>query len=271
MTWPTFQENEICRSPLVRTVKRFLTFSSGQYEQYAYDARDRVTSITLRNASEAALRTQGYTYDASSKVATHTVGSVVTSYTYDLVGQLLSETRPGYSGTYTYDANGNRLTRTVNGVTETYAYDSGDKLLSVSGGSNPRTFGYDAAGRTISAGSTTLTYDFESRVTSVTGPGVSQTNVYNGLDTRVGSTTNSVARTYLRDGAYVTDPVLKDGAAVYTPGISERRGSTTQFWHAGLKNVDAQSRTNQTVVATRTYDAFGNVISSGSNFNGPFG
>ena len=92
-----------------------------------------------------------------------------------------------------------------------------------------------------------------------------------GLDIRVGSTTNSVSRNFLRDGAYVTDPVLAYGAAIYTPGVSERRGAATTFLHPGLKNADAQSRTTQTVAATRQYDAFGNLASSAGTWNGPFG
>ena len=252
------------------------TFSSGQYEVFAYDTRDRATSVILRNSGGSPLRTQVYGYDASSKVTSHAVNGATTLYTYDAAGQLLTEGRTGYSGSYTYDGNGNRLTRTVGGVTENYAYDDGDKLLSVSvGGSATKTYGYDAAGRTTSvvssAGTTTLAYDFEGRATSISGPGVSQSNVYNGLDTRVGSTTNSVARTFLRDGAYVTDPVLTDGAATYTPGVSERRGSATTFLHNGLKNADAQSGTGQTVIAARQYDAFGNVASSTGTWTGPFG
>ncbi len=171
---------------------------------------------------------------------------------------------------------GNRLTRTMNGVTETYAYDDGEKLLGVSvGGSVVKSYGYDAAGRTTSvvssAGTTTLAYDFESRATSIVGPGVSQVNVYNGLDTRVGSTTNAVSRTFLRDGAYVTDPVLADGAATYTPGVSERRGAVTTFLHYGVKNDDAQSGTTQSVIASRQYDAFGNLIGSSGTWSGAFG
>jgi len=85
----------------------------------------------------------------------------------------------------------------------------------------------EIAGRTkeisTSAGTTTFTYDHESRAVTLTGPGMAQTNVYNGLDTRVGSTTNSVANTYLRNGAYVTAPVIKDSSATFTPGVSERR------------------------------------------------
>ena len=224
----------------------------------------------------AVLRTQTYAYDASSKVTSHTVDGVTTSYTYDGAGQLLTETRPGYAASYTYDGNGNRLSRTVNEVPATSAYDYGDKLLSVSvGGSPVKTYGYDLAGRATSVvspgGTTTLTYDFEGRATSIVGPEVSQSNVYNGLDTRVGSTMNSVARSFLRDGAYVTDPVLKDRAAIYTPGVSERRGSTTTYLHSGFKNADAQSSTLGALTGTRHYDAFGNLAATTGTWTGPFG
>jgi len=138
-----------------------------------------------------------------------------------------------------------------------------------------KTYGYDLAGRTTSVvsstGTTNIAYDFEGQATSIIGPGVSQTNLYNGLDTRVGSTTNSVARSFLRDGAYVTDPVLSDGAATYTPGVSERRGSTTTYLHSGLKNADAQSSPAQALTGTRQYDAFGNLASTTGTWQGPFG
>lgn len=45
-------------------------------------------------------------------------------------------------------------------------------------------------------------------------------------------------------------------------GTLERRGSAATFLHNGLKNADAQSGTGQTVVASRQYEAFGNVASS---------
>ncbi|MCG9894282.1 MAG: hypothetical protein MH204_02245, partial [Fimbriimonadaceae bacterium] len=96
---------------------------------------------------------------------------------------------------------------------------------------------------------------------TISGPGISQTNTYNGLDTRVGSTTNSVAQTFLRDGAYVTDPVLKDSSATYTPGTAERRGGASRFLHSGLKSVEGQTNTSQVMAAARQYDAFGNVLS----------
>ena len=101
-----------------------------------------------------------------------------------------------------------------------------------------KVFTYDALGRRKSersgdpalagtiatpAGTTTYNWDHESRLTSGTGPGVSASCGCNGLDSRVTANDGQGSRTFRRDGAYVTDPVLGDGQATYTPGISESR------------------------------------------------
>ncbi len=252
------------------------TFSSGAYEDYSYDSRGRVTAVSLKNSSNSALRSQSYEYDNASNVTSHTVDSLATTYGYDAIGQLLSEARIGYSASYTYDANGNRATRTVGGVTETYTNDSGDKLTGVTWSGGSKSFGYDGAGRTTSivtsAGTTTLSYDYEARVTGITYPS-SATNSfgYNGFDARISKTDPASTSTYRRLGAGATAPVLGDGSASFTPGLSERRGSTTTFQHSGIKNADAQSGTGQTLSATRQYDAFGNIESSTGTFQGAFG
>ncbi len=205
------------------------------------------------------------------------MGGVTTTYGYDDIGQLTSESRSGYSASYTYDGNGNRLTRTIGGVTENYAYDDADKLSTVKiGGVTQKSYGYDTAGRTTSvvssAGTTTLAYDYEGRISTITYPSsATNTFAYNGLDTRVSKVDSTGTSTYKRDGAGVTTPVLSDGAATYTPGISERRSSTTTFLHSGLKNADSQSGTAQTVTATKQYDAFGNTLTSTGTWKGPFG
>ena len=62
-----------------------------------------------------------------------------------------------------------------------------------------------------------------------------------------------------------------DTNATYTPGISERRGSTSTFLHSGVKNADVQTTAAQTIAATRQYDAFGNVVSNTGTWSGPFG
>jgi RHS repeat-associated protein len=83
---------------------------------------------------------------------------------------------------------------------------------------------------------------------------------------------SSGTATYKRDGADVTDPVLSDGSALYTPGVSERRGSTTKFDHQDyLGTFTRQTNSSQTTTATRQYDAFGLLVASTGTPQGPFG
>jgi RHS repeat-associated protein len=166
----------------------------------------------------------------------------------------------------------------VNGVTEVYTVDSGDKLTQVSVSGVPtKTFGYDGAGRTTSiqtsAGTTSFTYDFESRVTGITYPNNSTNSFnYNGLDTRVGKTDSAGTATFRRMGAGVTAPVLGDGSASFTPGVSERRGSTSSFYGADYLGTNSSLySSSETVSATRQYDAFGNMVGSSGSSANPFG
>lgn len=110
-------------------------------------------------------------------------------------------------------------------------------------------------------------------MTGITYPNSSTNSfTYNGLDTRVGKTDSSGTATYRRDGVGVTDPVLSDGSATYTPGISERRsGTTTYELNDRLGTGSRQTNTSATTTATRTYDAFGMLVSSTGTFKGPFG
>lgn len=260
-----------------RMTKR--TLGNGTWEDVAYDNRSRPTSITLKKPGPVTLRAQSYTYDAASNVLSHTLAGVTTAYEYDNINQLTREYKgpsgaPTWQITYGYDANGNRTHRNIlGGPQETYAVDDGDKLTSVTWGGGSKSFTYDAAGRrktqTVGGSTTTYNWDHESRLISTTGAVVSS-YAYNGLDSRITKTDSGGTRNYRRDDAYVTDPVLGDNQATYTPGISERRSGTSRYLHSGIKNADSRT-TTQAVEATREYDAFGNVIGSSGTWQGPFG
>ena len=67
-------------------------------------------------------------------------------------------------------------------------------------------------------------------------------------------------------------PMLGDGAAVYTPGVSQRRaGATTYDLHDRLGTATKQTSASASVAATRTYDAFGMLVASTGTPKGPFG
>lgn len=163
-------------------------------------------------------------------------------------------------------------------MTETYSYDDADKLQSIKiGGVTQKSYGYDTAGRTTSlvtgAGTTTLAYDYEGRITTITYPSTAtNTFTYSGLDARVSKVDSLGTSTYKRDGAGITSPVLSDGFAVYTPGLSERRGSTTKHYGAdrlGTNSLEIDG--SQTVTAAKAYDAFGVPVSSSGSSASPFG
>lgn len=74
----------------------------------------------------------------------------------------------------------------------------------------------------------TRTYDDEDRLTSFTYPGgPTDTFTYNGLGLRVGKVDST---SYICDGTSPGSPVLSDGHAFYTPGLSENRGGVSRFF-----------------------------------------
>jgi len=114
----------------------------------------------------------------------------------------------------------------------------------------------------------TLSYDVENRVSGISyAGGGSNSFTYNGLNLRTGKVDSGGTKSYVTDGISPASAVLKDGAAVYTPGISERRGSTSSFYHAdSLGSTRNITGSTQTSTDTHQTDAFGNSLSrTGTN------
>ena len=70
----------------------------------------------------------------------------------------------------------------------------------------------------------------------------------------------------------MTDPVLSDGAANYTPATSEKRGGvTSHYMHDRMGTLNRVINSAQTNTHTRAYDAFGMLTSSAGTSATPFG
>ena len=213
------------------------TKGDGDYETYAYDVADQLTGLGYFWADTTFRNGQTYTYDAAGKVVGSNQGFYATTYGYDGSDQQTSEISLGsafnVSLAYTYDHNGNRLTQTSLGSqVQSFVYDAHDKLTS---GLSGETEGYDLNGNrtSLSLGgvSYTYTYDDEDRLTKLTSTGgLSNTFSYNGLGLRVGKVDSTGSYVYTCDGTSPGSPVLSDIYAVYTPGQSEHRGSTSYFY-----------------------------------------
>jgi RHS repeat-associated protein len=66
--------------------------------------------------------------------------------------------------------------------------------------------------------------------------------------------------------------VLKDARATYTPGISERAGTTSKFYHSdALGSTRGITNSSQTVTDAVLYDAFGMTVSRTGTTATPFG
>jgi RHS repeat-associated protein len=110
-------------------------------------------------------------------------------------------------------------------------------------------------------------------VTGITYPS-SATNsfVYNGEDLRVSKTDSAGTSAQITDGTAPASPVLKDARAVYTPGLSERAGTTSKFYHGdALGSTRGITNSSQTVTDAVLYDAFGMTVSRTGTTPTPFG
>ena len=161
-------------------------------------------------------------------------------------------------------------------VTDTYSYDAHDKLTGISGGTN-KNYAYDSNGNctsvTVGTSVTSLSYDVENRVTSITYPNSTvNTFQYNGEDLRTQKVDSGGAKNYVCDGSSPASAVLKDGAAVYTPGLSERRGSASKFLHTdALGSTRGITDTTQAATDSVLYDGFGMTVSRSGTTPTPFG
>jgi RHS repeat-associated protein len=143
---------------------------------YAYDALDRVTSITNPNG-----QTVTFTYDAASRRTSMSYpNGTKTTYAYDAAGQVTQIVHQKTSNqtaiafdNYTYDADGNRIQISDLVGAHTFAYDKLNRLTAANhpGTSSlptqAETFAYDAIGnRTSDAQRTGYTYDAANRIVS---------------------------------------------------------------------------------------------------------
>jgi RHS repeat-associated protein len=263
----------------------------GNATSFAYDADSNVTAITFPTATT---NVDSYSYNRDDQVigATMLKGKTTQAsltYTRDNNGQLLSEATtglPGSAQTFTYD-NLNRLTKAASG---SYAYDKADNPTTVAGTSG---FSYDAAnqllenpsssfsydqlgertGTTPTSGQpTSYGYDQAGRLMSVTKPkegetpGIEASFTYDGGGLRAAKTVGGLTTYFTWDGTNGLPLLLSEDTMsyIYGPyGLPVERidgsGVVTLFHHDGQGSTRALTNTGGSLVATYSYDPFGNV------------
>ena len=158
---------------------------------------------------------------------------------------------------------------------QSFTYDAHDKLTSGTAGNESDTYDLNGSETRISLGGYVygFTYDDEDRLVQANYPGgVVDTFVYNGLGLRVAKTDSTGSYSYLCDGASPASPVLWDGHAVYTPGLSENRGGASSYYEndrlGNLWTLDYGSGKGYS--AGYNFSGFGSWVYAGGSTGNPF-
>ena len=124
------------------------------------------------------------------------------------------------------------------------------------------------------SGTTTLTYDQANRLT---GFGAIATYRYDGDGLRASKTVNNTTTNFTWDKADSQPLLLSDGNAnyIYGPGgtpLEQINGTNVLYYHHDqLGSTRALTNSSGTVVATYTYDSYGNLTGSTGTASNPFG
>jgi len=251
---------------------------------YSYDARNRLTNLSVAPASLPAspLLSYAYTLDAAGhRTSVTELSGRKAAYAYDNLYRLTSGTIAsdpgGQNGAigYIYDPVGNRAQQasTVPAIAAcTFFYDANDRFTA---GDT-----YDANGNTVSSGGTVNVYDFENHLIQKDA-GI--TIVYDGDGNRVKKTVAGVTTLYLVDDQNPTGYAQVMGEEApstavlegYVYGLEQinrvkiNGAAPTVFYvHDGHGSVRALTNATGAVTDTYDYDAFGNLIhSTGSTPN----
>lgn len=242
------------------------TYPNQVTTSYAYNNLNRLTTMTVSNASSN-LASYQYTLGAAgNRTQALENGSRTVNYVYDDLYRLTQETIANSAGSgtigYQYDAVGNRLQRnsSVSQVSNQSAtFDTNDRISSDT---------FDDNGNTKASNGKIYNYDFEDKLTS-TSSGI--TFVYDGDGNRVSKTVSGVTTNYLVDTNNLTGYAqvveeIQGGAVVksYIYGhdlIAQRQGSTVSFYqYDGHGSVRDLTNNLGQITDTYAYDAFGNLI-----------
>lgn len=172
--------------------------------------------------------------------------SVTTGYTYNANNQLLTETTAGVTITYKYDDNGSLILKKTDGTYTTgYMWDGLNRLLAI-----------------LPAGDN-IVYE------------------YDGDGNRISKTQGGVKTKYINDVARGLVQVLQETdntgvtQATYTRGrglIAMNRADADSYYHYdGLGTVRQMTDDSGAVIASYTYDSFGNLIASTGTIANTYG
>ena len=247
---------------------------------YAYDNLSRLQSV-LHQLAGSTIDGAAYTVDnAGNRTAKTDQRTVVTSnYGYDAIYELTGVTQgTNTTESYTYDPVGNRLSSL--GVSP-YNVNVSNELTSTPSTS----YTYDNNGNTqtkvVASNTTSFTWDFENRLSSVTLPGSGGTVSfkYDPFGRRIYKSSSTTTSVFAYDGENLVEEASASGAAVarysQTNEVDEPlamlRSSATSYYEAdGLGSITSLSNAAGSLAQTYAFDSFGKQTASSGSLTNPF-
>jgi RHS repeat-associated protein len=249
-----------------------MTRPNGLKSIYAYDNLSHLLSV-LHQSGSTTLDGAAYTVDNAGNRTSKTdeLAAVTSNYTYDPIYELTQVTQATTTTeSYSYDQVGNRLSSL--GVSP-YNVNTSNELTSTPS----TTYTYDSNGNTLTetVGSNTTSYswDFENRLTSVTLPGSGGivSFKYDPLGRRIYKSSSAGTSIFAYDDYDLIEETSASGAVVarYMQGINideplaMLRSGTTSYYHAdGLGSITSLSTSAGAIANTYTFDSFGKLTNS---------
>ncbi|MBP9854381.1 MAG: DUF1080 domain-containing protein [Candidatus Omnitrophica bacterium] len=252
---------------LGRRIKKEVMAANTLRSSYSYDSAGQLIKMgnkLSRSSLQADLGTLYYVYDgAGNRTMAGGGPNGPISYSYDDIYQLISSSG-AQTHNYTYDPTGNRIYS--DGVS--YITNNLNQYTQV-GGIN---YTYDSNGNMKTRGVTNYGYDFENRLSSVSGGiplggRVNATYLYDGLGRRIRKTVNSAVTKFVYDGDRVIEERNSSGGLiaeyVYGAGLDEvlvmtrATGERYYYIYDGLGSVIQLTNAQGQVVESYSYDPYG--------------
>jgi RHS repeat-associated protein len=247
---------------------------------YSYDNLSRLTSV-LHQLSGSTIDGASYTLDSAGNrtAKTDQLTSGTSNYTYDAIYQLTQVTQANNTTeSYSYDAVGNR---TASLGVSSYTTNASNELTATSNAS----YTYDSNGntltKTVGSNTTSYTWDYENRMTSVTLPssGGAVTFKYDPLGRRIEKISPTTTSVFAYDGENLIEETNSSGAVVarysQTENIDEPlamlRGGATSFYNAdGLGGITSLANSAGVLAQTYSYDSYGKLTNTAGSLINPF-
>jgi YD repeat-containing protein len=235
-----------------------------QIASLAYDDAARRLTLTLPNTVPTT-----YGYDTANRLTSlvyGTAGSLGTlGYVYDpasnrtaVSGTFARTLLPAAVATSSYDAANRQLT--FGGSTMTYDHNGNLGTITVQGAGGPQVTQY--------------TWDQRNRLGTLAGPSLTASFVYDGLGRRTSRTVNASSLSFLYDGVDILREGLGAGGVTYLRGLGVDepfgRGTNEFYLTDALGSTVALTNANGNLRTTYSYEPFGRTQASGPASTNPF-